>query len=324
MTQTQLLAPISSLLASYRRQFGLALRLPEERELEMYSGKRRTLPAGANADSLPVHSEARIDERLLPWLDGPWQLLHLLEASFALAPDGQLEGTSSWQRYLSLPRRNLSEKLVAESYRLLRIVRVALLHPQGQVKGRWTREGAPELIRLGCHANAYPLQLGITPVGLQLLQSLLLYYLQERDAKQVGPAYLEAMLQSYFTDLVGELRGFEDEDRALCQFRPGIGLNRHWRLVCHNPRYRVEEGYCLLQLGPRFAEGGSHPIDFILRLNDTLYRVPMEALVARPGSQETLRHAIALQALAGWQIQAGDAGADLHSSSSSLLHTKEI
>lgn len=290
------LQSLASLLVSYRRQHGSNLHLPEYRALEMYSGKRRRLPGEARDDSEPP----RLDPALLPYLDGPWSMLHLLEAAFSQQPGVPLEAVESWQRYRSLPRHCLTDKLIAESYRLLRIVRVVLLHPQGHLAGDH------ECLTLTCHANRYPVQLAITPAGLQLLQSLVCYYLAESQGGQVGEAYLEAMLQGYFTDLIAELRGFEDEDRTLCQFRPGLALNRHWRLDCRNPRYRVENGYCLVQLAPRFADGAVHPIDFYLTLNDAWYRVPMEALSVPPGGDGREPHAIPMGELPRWQIRRPD------------------
>ena len=293
---------INMWLALQGRLTGGALLLPEYRELEMYTSKRRhdggVHAGGGDSDGLSPALDPALLSQLLP----SWITLHILESSFAVTQANPLEGLTSWQRYQALPRRSLAEKIVAESYRLLRIVRVALQHPQGVLKGNGQR------IELGCHANVYPLQLVISAVGLRLLDSLIHVYLQTRECRELGPAYLDAMLLSYYTDLVAELRGFEDEDRALCQFRPVIEFNRHWRLECRNARYRVDSGYCLLQLAPRYADGQCHPIDFYVQLNDHHYRVPMEALVIPPGPQhlavdgQPLRCAIAMSELAGWQI----------------------
>ena len=289
---------INMWLALQGRLTGGDLLLPEYRELEMYTSKRRHDGGESVLDGLSPSPDPALLSQLLP----SWITLHLLESSFEVTAATPLEGVTSWQRYLALPRRSLAEKIVAESYRLLRIVRVALQHPQGVLKGNGQR------IELGCHANVYPLQLVISSVGLRLLDSLIHVYLRSRDCRELGPAYLDAMLLSYYTDLVAELRGFEDEDRALCQFRPVIEFNRHWRLECRNARYRVEHGYCLLQLAPRYADGQCHPIDFYVQLNDHHYRVPMEALVVPPSPQhlavdgQPLRCAIAMSELAGWQI----------------------
>lgn len=293
---------INMWLALQGRLTGAALLLPEYRELEMYTSKRRH-DGGVHAGEAVSDGQARApDPALLSQVLPSWITLHILESSFEVTAATPLEGLTSWQRYQALPRRSLAEKIVAESYRLLRMVRVALQHPQGVLRGSGQR------IELGCHANAYPLQLVISPVGLRLLDSLIHLYLQSRERSDLGPAYLDAMLLSYYTDLVAELRGFEDEDRVLCQFRPAILLNRHWRLECRNARYRVDNGYCLLQLGPRYADGQCHPIDFYLQLNDHHYRVPMEALVVPPCPQniavdgQPLRCAIAMSELVGWRI----------------------
>ena len=288
---------IAQWLAMQGRLGDGALLLPEQRELEMYTSKRRT-----GTSETMVDADARIRHELLPHVMPSWLTLQLVEASFTLGDGTHLEGMTSWQRYLALPRKSVAQKVIAESYRLLRIVRVSLQHPAGELKGTEQR------IELGCNTNAYPLQLVISAVGLRLLDSLCHYYLRAQLQHDVGPAYLDAMVLAYFTDLVAELRGFEDEDRALCQFRPSVVLNRHWRLACRNPRYRVDEGYCLLQLGPRYADGQTHPIDFFIRLNECHYRVPMEALVVPPGSGsrafdgQPVRCAIAMRDLAGWQI----------------------
>lgn len=290
---------LTALLTDYWQRQGASLHWPEYRGLEMYGGK----PQGLSQQWAPPAAQCEgVDPALVPWLAGPWQLLHLLEADFMLRGLVPLEGQASWQHQLALPRQDQAQKLVAEGYRLLRLVRIALCHPQGQLKGSRDRQGRLQGLSLGCHANAYPVQCGISLVGLQLLQSMLLFYLQERDGGRVGPAYLQAMLLSYYTDLVAEIHEFEDEDRALCQFHPGLELNRHARLECRNPRFGVAEAHCLIQLSPRLAAGPVRPIDFFLHLNDGHYRVPMEALVALPGRSPSCPHAIPLAALGGWQI----------------------
>lgn len=292
---------MTALLADYWQRQGAGLPWPEYRSLEMYGGKPQGL---SQLPVLPAVEADGVDPALVPHLVGPWQLLHLLEADFMLRGLVPLEGQTSWQHQLALPRQDPAQKLVAEGYRVLRMVRIALCHPQGQLKGVRDRQGRLLGLSLGCNANAYPVQCGISLVGLALLQSMSLFYLQERDGGRVGPAYLQAMLLSYYTDLVAEIHEFEDEDRALCQFHSGLGLNRHERLECRNPRFLVEAAHCLIQLAPRFADGVVRPIDFFLHLNDGHYRVPMEALVALPGRANPCPHAIPLAALTGWQITA--------------------
>ena len=259
--------PLVSLFDDFRKAQGGELHLPEYRGLEMYSAKKRS----ADNHAKPDHQTQSDKQAMLLSMHGMWTALHLLEAWFSQQEPQTLEGITSWQRYQQLPKKQIADKIIAETYRLLRIVRVAWLHPEGKIERRYN------FTELCCNSNQYPLILKITDTGLSLLQSLVFYFLNRRQT-QYGEAYHDAMLQSYFTDLVGELRGFEDEDRVLCQFRSGLNINRHWRLDCENPRYQVTDGFCVIQLNPRYDDGHCHPIDFHLRLNDRFYVVPMEAL----------------------------------------------
>ena len=281
--------PLVSLFDDFRKSQGGEWHLPEYRGLEMYSAKKRSADSLAQRGTMTPNKQAM-------WLSlqGMWTALYLLEAYFTQQQPQTLEGITSWQRYQQLPKKQISDKVIAETYRLLRIIRIAWLHPDGQIDRR------DNFIELCCNSNQYPLILKITDTGLALLQSLVFYFLN-RSQTRYGDAYHEAMLQSYFTDLVGELRGFEDEDRVLCQFRPGLNINRHWRLDCENPRYQVTDGFCVIQLNPRYDDGACHPIDFHLRLNERFYIVPMEALVPFSAGDKRYINAISLSALTRWE-----------------------
>lgn len=283
------------LLDEFRKSHGSDWHQPEYRGLEMYSAKKRS------ADAQKVQNDAVFSgkQTMLLSLQGAWSALNLLEAYFSQQQPQTLEGVTSWLRYQQLPKKQIADKIIAETYRLLRIVRVAWLHPDGQIEKRGN------ITELCCNSNQYPLILKITDTGLSLLQSLVFYFLN-RAQTQYGDAYHEAMLQSYFTDLIGELRGFEDEDRVLCQFRPGLNINRHWRLDCENPRYQVTDGFCVIQLNPRYDDGVCHPIDFHLRLNDRFYVVPMEALTPFSIAEDKRYiNAISLTALDRWECRSG-------------------
>jgi hypothetical protein len=301
------------LLNEFRKSHGGDWYQPEYRGLEMYSAKKRSAPCADMQKIQKVQSDAAFSgkQTMLLSLQGLWSALTLLEACFSQQQPQTLEGVTSWQRYQQLPKKQTADKIIAETYRLLRIVRVAWLHPEGQIVRH------AHAIELCCNSNQYPLILKITETGLSLLQSLVFYFLN-RPYTRYGEAYHDAMLQSYFTDLVGELRGFEDEDRALCQFRPGLNINRHWRLDCENPRYQVTDGFCVIQLNPRFDDGGCHPIDFHLRLNDRFYVVPMEALTPFSTAEDKrLINAISLSALDRWECRSSSQHLE-------IIHTQSL
>ncbi|MFM2482404.1 hypothetical protein [Celerinatantimonas sp. YJH-8] len=294
-------SPLHELLHSYQAQFGCELSLPEYRCLEMYTA--RTVRPMGGCEAVGSVGQARLDPQLLRYLNGPWAALQLLEAALTLEATGPFEGRCSWDNYLAFPKRNRAEKVIAESYRLLRIIRIALLHPQGIVQGN------ADEIELTCHANAYPVMIKITPVGLNLLQSLVNFYLQEYHHERFGRAYLDAMLVAYFSDVVAELHGFEDEDHVLYQFRPLFYFNRHCRLDCCNPRYFYDESHCVVQLSSHYCDAQHYPIDFHICRNEHTYLIPIESLSPRSdpvvGSLE-----IARQQMAAWEYFAEGGPAD--------------
>lgn len=243
-------------LADYRRAFGQSWSLPERRRIEMHSAKRHHVPPGSDG-STPLHAFAG--------LNFAWQLLDE-HAARALPDLG--EGLSSWQRYLALPRGSLTEKLAAQVYRLLRVAHIAQLHPQGFCK----RIG--DALRLGCTSNRYPVELEITPEGLNLLEAFVFEFLAS-FVEPYGQGYIELMLMQYFQDIVSEIRAFEDEDRALFQFRQTLHFNRHLRLLCTNPIYALRDDHYCFTVPEAWQD---RPIDFCFLACDALHIVPVEAL----------------------------------------------
>jgi hypothetical protein len=74
------------------------------------------------------------------------------------------EGATSWQRYLALPRKSQTEKMVAEVFRVLRILRIASIHRAGHAE--WDEA----LARFSCTFGTCALSLNITDAGLALLE----------------------------------------------------------------------------------------------------------------------------------------------------------
>jgi len=229
--------------------------LPEYRQIELYTKKKSlSFAAPEPAPSLPLAAIA-----------GTCRSFLALEA---LLGGGE---QPSWTTYLSLPRDTATGKLVAELYRIARVARRVACHPQGHVEV----EGG--VVRFNGAIDRVALSLEITEAGLALLDSATTYYLGALE-EPYPEAYVEAMLTQYFSDLVGEIKRFADEDRVLYQFRQKYPFSRHFRFDCDNPRVAIGDGICRFEPGERYGDSARYPIDFYLILDNTLHIIPVEAL----------------------------------------------
>lgn len=255
---------LQELATTSRRALGQHWHLPEYRQIELYT-KRKKL-------SFLEGQTASTGSDGLPDALGPLSALMLLETYLASTDPELFEGKTSWAKYLALPRRSATEKLVAEVFRILRIFRIAATSALGRFEAR---DG---LIRIACNFQRCALALNITPVGLTLLESFVFYYL-DAFRQPYGEAYVEAVLTQYFSDIVGEIHKFADEDRVLYQYRPRFPyFNRHFRLDCDNPRYEHDVDAIRFEIGAAFTDPVRYPIDFFLPLTEGLHIIPVEAL----------------------------------------------
>lgn len=251
---------LNTLLADNRQCFGHAWHLPEYRQVELYSKRKKLTFAEP-----PASVEAP------PGILGVQVALLLLESFLASRDDELMEGLPSWQRYLALPKVTPTEKRVAEVYRILRIFRITATHRDGHLE---LHDG---LVRASCTFKRCALSLNITPAGLRLLESFVQVYLASFN-QPYSEAYVERLLAQYFDDIVAEVRKFSDEDRILYQFRPPPFFNRYFRYDCDNPRWEIDEAACHFEIGPRYANPLRFPIDFFVHFNEVLHIVPVEAL----------------------------------------------
>lgn len=273
---------LAELVAGSRRAFGHGWHLPEYRQVELYTKKRR----------LAFAPPAAPEDEALPDTLGLHVALALLENHLAAADPALFEGKTSWQKYLALPRRHLRDKLVAEVYRILRVFRIAASHAQGSLTA------SDGLVRAACEFDRCALALTVTPAGLRLVESFVFCHLDSFD-QPYGDAYMEALLTQYFVDIVAEIHKFADEDRVLYQFMPSFPwFNRHARLDCDNPRYTLDADCLKIEIGAQHADPARHAIDFYLPLDDALHIVPVEAL--RAG-------ALALADLPAWRARTAGA-----------------
>lgn len=251
---------LNDLVTDYSERFGKGLSLPEYRQIELYARKKRIGFSDTGNEPIPA----------VPGLLGLNTTFFLLDG-WHEGQDATLEGKTLWQRYLALPKRSVAEKLVAEVYRIFRIIRLSSLHATDQI-------GIDDgLVTFFCLYDGDALKLTITPLGLELLRSLVVYYLDSVD-QPYGDAYVEAMLMEYYTDIIGEIKSFADEDRALFQFRRKYNFTRNLRLDCDSPRFSAADGVIRFEIGDLFANSARYPIDLFVVIDDCLYIIPIEAL----------------------------------------------
>lgn len=246
---------ISRLALDLAQGPALRVHLPEYRQIELYT-KKKSLgfaksPMPLPAPVAPIADACRAFAALEACLGGGER--------------------PSWQTYLDLPRATSLDKLVAELYRILRVIRRVAFHPQGHL------DDTDGIIRVNGAIDRVALSLEITEAGLTLLSSAVAYYLSSL-AEPYPESYVEAMLAQYFADIVGEVKRFADEDRILYQFRQKMHFNRHFRFDCDNPKTEMTDGQMRFVLGERYVSALAYPIDFFVTHDDVLHIVPVEAL----------------------------------------------
>lgn len=247
--------------------YGRAARhLTEYRELDIYDRSKHLV-----FEPDDTRASDRVAENIAARVSALRVSAHALSDHLAARDPLLGEATGSWQRYLALPRKTLTEKMVAEVFRILRIVQVAATHAQGLVS---VEQG---LLTFDCTFNRCALAVSLTETGVELLGAFVAYYL-EASRSPYSETYCEWMLGQYFTDIVAEIKKFADEDRVLYQFAQRGFFNRHFRYDCDSPNVRMESEYCEIQINKLQSDPVSFPFDFYLIVKETLHIVPVEAL----------------------------------------------
>jgi hypothetical protein len=251
---------IDDIASDYAAYFGQRHLLPEYRQLEMYS-KKKKLSFAEDKSSSPNQYRGGFSTSIA---------YAVLEA-LLVSQQAEIAELPSWNKYLALPKISGTAKVVAEVFRILRIYHLAWVLPAGR------QEMDDGIVRISCVFERCVLSLNISPAGIELLESFVFYYL-ESFRQPYSAAYVEAMLIQYFSDIVAEIKGFNDNDRVLFQYRQTMPMNRHFRFDSDNPRYRIEDGMLSIDMGKMHANQDRYPIDFYLVVNDALYIIPVEAL----------------------------------------------
>lgn len=251
---------LKDLLAGLDVMAGSRLRQTEYRQIELYTKKKNL----AFAEEPQPRSSAQIATAGCCW--AALLLDAALEAQYPEA-----EGKTGWQKYQALPRKTPTQKVVAELFRMLRIVRAVAVHPHGHI------EFEDGIVKLNGAIHQVALSLEITPAGLALLESAAAAFLA-LDGQPYSAAYGDALMLQYLADIVAEVKRFADEDRILYQYKPPFFFNRHFRFDCDNPKTSVSEGRLSFEVGPLYRDTVRTPIDFYVIHDGVLHIVPVEAL----------------------------------------------
>ena len=270
---------LDDIASDYATHFGQRHHLPEYRQLELYSKNKKLSFADESAAAQSQFRGSFSTSTAYSVLDA---LLVSQQAEIAELP--------SWKKYLALPKTSGTGKVVAEVFRILRIYHLAWVLPTGRVE---IEDG---IVRVHCVFERCSLSLNISPVGLELLESFVFYYL-DSFRQPYSAAYVEAILIQYFADIVAEVKGFSDEDRILFQFRQTMPINRHFRFDSDNPRYQIEDEMLVIDMGKMHANADRYPLDFYLPFRDVLHIIPVEAL--KQGK-------LPIDQLSRWQARAED------------------
>jgi hypothetical protein len=244
-------------LADRVRETPLAPRFPEIRGLDLCPKPK------VGVDVLP-----------LIWKSGG--LTAALEAQKTLETatgggDAGADAGFSRRRYLDLPRSDRMQSLVAEVYRLLRVVALAGASPAGRLEERGG------VLRLSLVTNPTVYSAKFRPGALELLASFVAYYLSwERGF--YPRRHAEGILDAYYADAIAEIRSFHDEDAEVRVFRREFRMNRSIRYAVGNAAWESADGFVRFLPGERYADPVQFPIDFFFRFDGRLHIVPVERL----------------------------------------------
>lgn len=253
------------------------LTLPDYRQIELYS-KRKSLDFAE-----PLINAGPPATLIAEGVRAFWVLEALAETRSPSQP-----GQTRWQRYVDLPRLSALDKLIAELFRVARILREVAFHPHGHID----YDGG--VVRCNGAIHGVALSLELTPAGLRLLTSAVAYVVQAL-ASPYPLAYVEALTLRYFVDLVAEIKRFADEDRILYQFRQPKPFARHYRFDCDNPKLHSRGDTLMIDVGPRYCDRTAYPIDFFALFDGALHIIPIEAL--------SHDHSLLLGELPRWQAR---------------------
>lgn len=237
--------------------------LPEQRKVELYS----------NALEVKLYAEAPGEPA------GPWSVPEIMDAFCAFQMlDAQLEaerpelnGLSLRGRFKALKPADRVESIVAQTYRVLKVIRRAAAAPGARFKI------GERVVQVNYVENPFSFGLHITFTGLELLAALVATHLDMRRSPYPR-AYEEALLTQYYEDAADQVRFLSDEDGNLVHFRRTLEFNRSCRQQCGNAHFTLGPERLEIDIPERFRDAARQPIDYFLCVEGVFHIIPGEAL----------------------------------------------
>jgi len=183
----------------------------------------------------------------------------------------ELEGKSFRRRYDSLPSSNDYEIIFKEIYRIMRVLRNAIVHARSRIS-RTNDDLAIDYL----DRRRKSTKLNMGALAVQLVFSLVVHY-----TKVPNTPYVTAILRSYYDDVLAGVDCFSDDlPGALRKISHGLRLRRI-RYRVQNPSYQIDEGRRELAVS-RFElfdnELILRGVDYSVDIQDKLHIIPDEAL----------------------------------------------
>lgn len=259
--------------AAQLRLYGPGALLPQLRKIELYT------------NNLEVHlyapdTAARANPWAIPQVMGALSAFSLLDA-FLEREKPAMIGRNLRQRFAALQPSTRVERLTAQVYRILKIVR------QGVSAAGCRLTSEERVFQINYVENPFAFALYITYAGLELLGGYVAVLLEYRRYPH-PEAYVEAMLSEYYDDIVDEILYLSDEDGTALNYRKRLAFNRHFRFQCCTAKYRLTEDRLVIDIGERYADKQRWPIDFYLMLEGAFHIIPCEALTDNAIRREDL------------------------------------
>ena len=241
---------------------GGASSLPRERKIELYS----------NSSQVKLYNDKSSQ-------DSPWQRPEVAAALAAFAAlethfellNPKLAGLGARERFLELAPKCRVERLAAQVFRILKIVRLGATAPGNRLKCE------ERVFQINYIGEPFSFGLRITLAGLDLLSGFTAAYLSG-PLRPHSEAYQELLLNQYYEDIIAEIRYLSDEDGNVLHFRKTHDFSREFRYLCGGAKYLLQPQRIEIEIGERFADKARYPIDFFLQVEGEFYIVPCEVL----------------------------------------------
>ena len=189
--------------------------------------------------------------------------------SYFEAKNPSLEGASFRSKYLSLPKNNNLEKIVASVYKILKVYRNATVHHFSSIVT------SDNLHIINYSFNGTNFKLEITNRGIKILKSFILCFFYYYESL-FSDSYLESLFNGYYANVLGEIQEFNDEDgSSLIRFPDSICSNRY---DCDSIKYSISNGELVFRIPDKFNEHTEFPIDIKFTYNGKVHILPVEVL----------------------------------------------